>query len=84
LPADPFHYIVPGRAYWMINKHVDHDWNYTYVGVPVLPMRSNDYTGVVSGTSRNAHETSKGAVRAATSVKKTTTSKSSTKVKTNK
>jgi hypothetical protein len=41
--------VTPGAAYWIVHKHPSGvDWDYNYVGVPVLPLTADDNEGVVS------------------------------------
>ena len=71
----------PALAYWIVNKHVGHTWDYTYVGVPVLPMTANDNEGNVTSAKASPTVKTKATVRATSSVKKDApkTSKKSTK-----
>jgi hypothetical protein len=84
-PGTPMQYIVPGRAYWLVNKHMGHPWSYNYIGPTSLPARMANHEGVITSTkSSKSNSTSKSTVRATSSVKKSTSSKSGAKVRTNK
>jgi len=82
--GEPFHYITPGKAYWIVNKHMGHPWNYNYVGLPSLPARMHNGEGVVTSKTVKATDKAKATVGKTTSIKKNTSSKTGTKVRTNK
>ena len=78
-PPDPadhwegFLDLDPGLGYWIVNKHEGNTWDYTYVGVPLLPMIANGNEGVITGASKSSTTKSKANVRATTSVKNSPT-----------
>jgi hypothetical protein len=68
--------ILPGNAYWIVNRHSGHPWDYTYVGAPVLPVVARDHEGVVTSVrDSQKSSSSKASDRSVTSVKGKTKTK---------
>jgi hypothetical protein len=68
--------VVPGKAYWIVNKHPSPaaGWDYTYEGVPALPLVATDHEGVITRTDTNSSKQDNSASRT-TSVKKSAKTK---------
>jgi hypothetical protein len=59
---------VPGRAYWLVNKHPGNLWVYDYDGSLVLPFHGNDDEGVITRTGTST-STMKDNIRSTSSVR---------------